>query len=430
MYPTLLKHFLDLGRFYRAPPETVREWQLDRFRAVFHHARKHSRFYRDLYDGASVLDLECTHLSDVRKLPFVNKDLLRSCALKEHLTCNPEGRRFAVHSTSGSTGEPYRIWSRKVEDYTSHIRVFWMLRQAGYHPGKKITMVTRMEAGTRLEVESELSVLAFAQARLGLFRRDIISVYEDPGAILALLAQSPPDVLWSTPSIMELVARRARDTGVRLRIPALFLMSETLPRESRALFKEWISVRVMHNYGLMECPSLAVSLDDPDRFDVLCPSVLVEYRRDEEELGSGVAEVVLTNLMNTTQPFIRYRTGDLVRVSELDSDFPTKTLGPVLGRMDDILTLPSGRELAHHHAYEMFHAFHDCEQYKFVQAADGAVALRLRVRDGVDREGVAREAQVTWKNRFPDDDLIVEFVEEMPLDPRTGKFKNIEKAAI
>jgi hypothetical protein len=108
-------------------------------------------------------------------------------------------------------------------------------------------------------------------------------------------------------------------------------------------------------------------------------------------------------------------------------DFPTRSIPTVLGRIDDILTLRSGREFAHHHAHEMFMGFHECEQWKFVQELDGAVALRLKIADGSDPTRVKRRALEIWRHRFPEEDLRVDFVDEMGVDPVTGKFKNIEK---
>ena len=122
----------------------------------------------------------------------------------------------------------------------------------------------------------------------------------------------------------------------------------------------------------MECPCIAASFGVPDQFEVLTAGYLVELRIDPEEMGEGLGEVVITNLINRTQPFIRYRTGDLVRISNLPSISLTNRLPRVLGRVDDILTLLSGRQLAHHHAHDMFMAFHECEQWKFLQKEDGS----------------------------------------------------------
>jgi phenylacetate-coenzyme A ligase PaaK-like adenylate-forming protein len=136
--------------------------------------------------------------------------------------------------------------------------------------------------------------------------------------------------------------------------------------------------------------------------------------------------VVLTNLVNRTMPFIRYRTGDTSEVLS-QPDCPAKVLGPILGRVDDVLTLSDGRRFAHHHAHALFMDFPLCTQFKFVQYPDGRLALRLRLRDGEAPEAVRDAALARWRARFVEVPLAVEFVDTMPVDARTGKFKNIER---
>ena len=139
-----------------------------------------------------------------------------------------------------------------------------------------------------------------------------------------------------------------------------------------------------------------------------------------------MGDVVLTNLVNHTMPFIRYRTGDTSEVLPRP-DCPAKVLGPILGRVDDVLTLPGGRRFAHHHAYALFMDFPLCTQFKFVQWPDGRLVLRLRLRDGEEPEAVRHAALARWRARFAEVPLAVEFVDTMPVDARTGKFKNIER---
>lgn len=429
MYGRLLKHLWDLQRTRRLDPDAITRWQLGKFRHLFEHAREHSRYYRQFYREAGVLDLRIRDLSDLQKIPFTDKAGLRSGPLEDHLTCPIAGPAFSVHSTSGSTGEPYRIWTRKTEDFTSHIRVLSTLLREGYRPHKKITMIHRLESDARLEVETDLSLLSFLQERLGLFRREIISVFEDPDEVLKRLQAEQPYILWSTVSITDILARAAERKGLQLQLPVLVLMSETMTAAQRDRFKRHLAGRIVHVYGMMESPCIAASFDTPDHMEVLAASVLVEFCEAPKEMGSDVAEVVITNLVNHTQPFIRYRTGDLIRVSERDPDFPTKRIPRVLGRVDDILTLVTGRALAHHHAHDMFMGFHYCDQWKFIQRRDGSLVLQLKVSANAERKAVEKKARAIWRKRYPEEALQVEFVDHMPLDPNIGKFKNIERYA-
>ena len=82
--------------------------------------------------------------------------------------------------------------------------------------------------------------------------------------------------------------------------------------------------------------------------------------------GFRVGDVIITNLINKTMPFIRYDLGDFVEVLD-DRQFPNKKIGRIHGRFDDIITLDNGETLSFHQTYQLFHDFHQCKQYKFLQ---------------------------------------------------------------
>jgi phenylacetate-CoA ligase len=425
MYSRLLLHFLDLLRHQRMSTEEIQRWQVRSFRRVFEHAREHSPFYRALYRENSVENLRIQQLSDIHALPTISKGDLRRHHASEIVTRDLADPEITVHSTSGSSGEPFKVYFTRTEDYTSHIRVLWMLLQEGYNPRKKITMVTRYEERDRFEVERDVALLAWLQRRLRLFRREIISIYEDPAEVLRRLAAQPPDILWSTPSMMDIVANRAREASVNLGLPVLFLTSETISSSLCALIKKYIARRVVNLYGMMESPSIAVGFDLPESIEVFTPSVLVEYGQPRQDGDSLVAEVIITNLVNLTMPIIRYRTGDIVHIDDPNERFPTRRIGTVVGRTDDIVTLPSGRKVAHHQAHEMFLAFHECEQWQLCQSRNGGVSLRLRIAADAEPTRASEKALQIWARRYPRDPIEVVFVDEIRIDPRTGKLKNI-----
>jgi phenylacetate-coenzyme A ligase PaaK-like adenylate-forming protein len=197
----------------------------------------------------------------------------------------------------------------------------------------------------------------------------------------------------------------------------------------RARFEHLLGGPVVSLYGLMECPTIGQDPGDGGHFRIQSHACMLELvnARIEGEGDSTLGDVVLTNLVNHTMPFIRYRTGDTSEVL-LRPDCPAKVLGPILGRVDDVLTLLGGRRFAFHQAYSMFTDFIACSQFKFVQSPDGGLALRLRLRDGETPEVVRDAALARWRAHFAEVPLAVEFVDTpMPVDARTGKFKILER---
>jgi phenylacetate-coenzyme A ligase PaaK-like adenylate-forming protein len=135
--------------------------------------------------------------------------------------------------------------------------------------------------------------------------------------------------------------------------------------------------------------------------------------------------VIITNLINKTMPIIRY---DLNDWAEIDGhpEFGHKYIKRIFGRQDDIISLNNGRFLAHHHVHEMFMNFHECEMFKFIQKPDETVLLQLKIARDQDPSQVEKLAHERWSKRYGEITLLVEFVNDFEINPRTGKFKNIE----
>jgi phenylacetate-CoA ligase len=425
---------LALGRYYISlhywnsrPDPAILRMQLRKFANLFELARRKSKFYREYYGDHGVLDLKIRSLDDVRRVPIVTKALLKAQAVTDIMT-RGMGRDVNVHSTSGSSGEPFRIAIEKGEDYTAHARVFWALRRAGYRPRDRIVMVTRYGAGDTFGIERDISVIGRIQRRLGLFRRDIVSIYEPADTIIAALQKTDARVLWSTPSIMQIVCQRLAQRDLRLHFPIVFFTSEVIAPQQKALFHARLGKHIVNLYGAMESPSLGFDFGLTDRFLVMPNSNLFEFEdAGATDDGPRLGRVVITNLINRTMPFIRYDLEDLAEVDERPGS-ARRFIGRVLGRRDDIVDLGQGRKLAHHHAYEMFRDFHECAMYKFLQRRDGALVLQLVAAPGHDRQRVEMSARERWEKRYAGIPLRVEFVDGFSVNMNTGKFKNIERA--
>lgn len=425
MISKLISYYLKSQYWQRAPIKKVKAMQLKRFKAVFEHARIHSPFYADLYKKAGVDNLDIQSFEDIEKLPVVTKQMLRDSAY-DHILTVPLSDDLNLHKTSGSSGVPFRVYQNKYEDYTAHVRVFSMLQDIGYKPWKRITMLTRYETDDSFEVEQDLSLVGKLQRVFGLFQREIISVYEKPAEIIRKVEANPPYILWSTPSVLDMVAVELERRGTPWNIPKVVLTSENVLPHMYQRFYKYIGKTVVSHYGLMESTTISYGINDSGRRKVFAYSSMLEYIDQHEDHGKTLGTPVVTNLVNYTMPFIRYYTGDDGVVLQ-DKEFPHRVMGNILGRLDDVLDFPDGSKFVHHHAYEMFTDFEDCEHYKFVQYGDGPIIMQMVKKPSSSAEAVEAEARRRWAIRYPDRNIEVAFVDGFAVSPKTGKVKNIEK---
>ena len=65
------------------PQERLRELQLKKFKRIFHWAYEGSRFHRSLYDRARIKPEEIQSLEDIRRVPKVEKAMMRDIQGKD-----------------------------------------------------------------------------------------------------------------------------------------------------------------------------------------------------------------------------------------------------------------------------------------------------------------------------------------------------------
>ncbi|MFZ4796169.1 MAG: hypothetical protein ACOYMA_01660 [Bacteroidia bacterium] len=426
MISRLIKYYFSLLYWDRASLRSVKKMQLKKFRKIFEYARTNSKFYKDLYTKYGVMDLKIESWDDVEKVPIVNKLMLRDYESKDIVTCGINDK-INLHTTSGSSGEPLKLYFDKFADYTSHTRVFFALfKIAAYNPFKKITLITRYEEKDNFQVEGDLSFLKKLQKRFGLFQREIISVYSDPDFIIEKIIKSKPYLLWSTPSVIEIVANRLVEKGISLNVPYLYFTSEHLNQIQYEKFKKYISSNIVDIYGSMESPCLGFELNKSGKRTVYPNSNMFELINERNFENQYVGDVVITNFINFSMPIIRYDLKDLCEIKN-DENIPHKYISPIIGRIDDILQFLDGKQFVHHHAHEMFMDFEECEQFKFIQILNQNIILQLKPNKKYSLDEIELKAQNRWNKRFEKYPLIIEFVDKFEINPKTGKFKNIEK---
>lgn len=191
-------------------------------------------------------------------------------------------------------------------------------------------------------------------------------------------------------------------------------------------FRKRVGKTVVSHYGLMEATTMAYEKNADGRKKLFGYSFYLEYADCKEEDGRTFGTPVVTNLENYTMPFIRYSSEDIGEVVD-HPDFPARLLGPIIGRMDDILEFHDGEKFIHHHAHEMFMDFEECEQFKFIQFSDAEIILQLKHGEGQSKKHVEELARLRWNKRFKKYPLRIEFVDRFEINPISGKVKNMER---
>jgi phenylacetate-CoA ligase len=265
--------------------------------------------------------------------------------------------RFIVTTTSGTTGElglfviddlsfarlRATVFARIFRDQLTP-EGFALLARRRY----RITFVVATGGHTMT------SVMALRMPKAGRLAADVSVVALDQGLerIIAALHASPPLLLHSYATFLEVLAHEALAGRLHIRPELITAGSEPLTVHARAaLQRAFPSATILETWGATEHVGLAVSCRYGHLHINEDVAILEPVDRHDRAVVPGCwsERVLVTNLVNHTQPLLRYRLDDRVRIEQT----PCPCGSPfrrveVEGRTDDTIFFDDGTTMQAH----------------------------------------------------------------------------------
>jgi phenylacetate-CoA ligase len=338
----------------RWPVERVREYVETQLRAQVQRAYRNVPYYRETFRRNGVTDelIDRLRLEDLPKLPPLDKGVVRanSAILLTQEAAKSPPPAFA---TSGTTGTPIRVhWDTATHQHNLAVREARSYRWAGVSIRE-----SRSGIGGRLVVPRADSRPPFwrynaweRQLYLSAFH---ISPANVPDYVQAL-NRFRPVTMTGYASGNYFLARFIAELGLRVHSPrAIITESERLEPHMRAALETVFRARAYEEYGSVENCALATECER-GRLHVHPDFGYVEILRpDGQSCAPGeIGEVVMTGFANPNQIFIRYRIGDLGAWGIESCPCGRESLpvlGELVGRLEDTVVGPDGRETVRFH---------------------------------------------------------------------------------
>jgi phenylacetate-CoA ligase len=322
-------------------------------------------------------------------------------------------------SSSGSTGEPFRVhfdlrgWA--ILKYAVKLRA---RAACGVEPGTRIAVLDAFPVSREGRTLPEL---------VRPFQR--VSVLQPPEAVAEKLTRHRPSAVYGLPSALLEAGRALAAAGRRPPVRVVFTSGEFLQPCTRAALADVFGAPVLDVYGSSETKEIAWECLRGGRHinaDVLHVEVLGP---DGAALPSGEeGEIVVSVLANRAMPMLRYRTGDrgYLLPDRCACGLALPLLGVVSGREADTLELGAGRRISPYMLTTAIEQVDGVLQYQVsqtararlrVRAVPAAAADRARVDHGI-RTALRREVEATL-------DVDVEFVDRLPRGAR-AKVRAVE----
>jgi phenylacetate-CoA ligase len=407
----------------------LRELQLARLLQLLIHTQKHVPYYRDLF-AKMHFDVQDVHsLSDLARLPLLDKATIRANtdALKSENT-----RALARFNTGGSSGEPLIFYIGK-ERVSHDVAAKWRAtRWWDVDIGDPEIVVW----GSPIELGAQDRVRGLRDRML---RTRLLPAFDMSEAkldgFIAEIRSRRPKMLFGYPSALSHIARHADIKGLRMNdlgIRAAFVTSERLYEEQRKQINKTFGCPVANGYGgrdagfiAHECPKGGMHITAED--------IIVEIVDQEGVVipAGEAGEIVVTHLATSDFPFIRYRTGDVgvldTKVCSCGRGLPM--IREIQGRSTDFVVAQDGTVM---HGLALVYILRDLPQvraFKIIQETLDHTRVLVVSADGLSPD-LVKQIDTGFKARLGQGVKIdVEVVAEIAPE-RSGKFRYVISKAV
>ncbi|KAF0097097.1 MAG: coenzyme synthetase-like protein [Rhodospirillaceae bacterium] len=358
-----LKQAIDLGVAFvvskmlathdRWSPVRVRSEQLRRFRRLLSFAASNSPFYRDLYRGIRLDEVEWPSQLPVIDKPrlmdsfddVVTDRRLKKTEIEAHLH---RIRRddyylgeYRVITTAGTSGFRGTFVFNRREWATELANALRWQHMIGVQPRlPRRVKISTIGADTPQHVSRRLT----ESGDVGLFRLQQLAVTRPIVELVDELNAFQPEVLLPYPTVAGLLALEQIERRLDIKPRVVSTHSEPLTVETRRRIREAWGVDALDHYGLTELSTFAAACKERGSLHALNDLFIAEVVNDDNRpvaAGELGRKVLLTNLYNYTQPIIRYEISDMLVMAAAPCTCgrPFPVIDRIEGRREDCMTL-------------------------------------------------------------------------------------------
>jgi phenylacetate-CoA ligase len=415
----VLSRLREMKEVERGGADAVRALQSRKMRDLVRHAASHVPYYRRVFQDLGLRPEDFNSPADLVKLPVIRKrDILQNLDAMVSETC-PRGS-LAADSTSGSTGVNLKFYVDARATQARSANNVRMNQWIGIEIGDKAAFLW----GTPFDV-------ARAQRLKGAIRgwlsnTMILSHYtmavEDLDGYTRRLERFRPDLVVGYPSgLTHYAAYLEERAGHGIKPRAIVVSGETMFEWQRASIEKAFGAPVYNHYGCREFGAIARECRLRRGLHLAASRVILEIvPTAEAPPGSGVGEIVITDLDNFGMPLVRYAIEDLGSLTweTCGCGLELPRLEAALGRVLDVVRAPNGNFLGGSFWTLLMRKVEGVASFQVVQEATDRLRIAIVPGPGFSEESQRYLAEKIGEACGPE--MRVRFEIRQAIEPTAG----------
>lgn len=320
--------------------EELKKLQFSKFQEFATHCYEKSPYYRQLWKLRRLHPSDIKHPDDIRRVPTVSKQDLRT-RTEEFFTERIRWGMMAAH-TSGTTGSPLTVYFSREDAGRRHAFLDRCRRWAGVHIGQKRATFT----GRSIIPQRQRKPPFWRYNRPG--RQLLFSSYhlseQNLPAYARAIREFEPEIVDGYPSAIHIIADHLLRSGRGRKVEprAILVSAETVLSHQRRVIEMAFGAKLYNQYASSEGAPF-ISECKNGRLHVQIDSGVVEILdSDGKPTRAGeIGQMVVTSFTTHAVPLLRFAIGDAGIPSDAGSHcecgLPFPTVEAIVGRVDDVL---------------------------------------------------------------------------------------------
>lgn len=398
------------------------EYKLLKMKESVLYAYENTRYYKCIFDDLHISPYEVNSLDDFRKLPFIDKDIVRENFDDLRVKSYPAKKTFFV-TTGGTSGEPMKflqsknVWAKElafVMNYFSQYDYNPSMIKASFRGGEFGNLPKNIFwKYNPIHNEMHFSPFHINEKNIEYYVKDI--------------NEQRPLYFHSYPSSLLLLIEQMKNKGLQLdyQLKAIFLISENFTLKDIEKIKSFFNCDVSSFYGhserLIFAPNNTNDLSSykvDDRYGIF---ELIDDRGQIIQGNDKRGEIVGSNFDNLSMPLLRYKTNDFTHYVKYNNN----EISMIEGRWtQEYLVGKDGLKLYLTALNMHSDIFNNVIKYQFHQNKPANAELHVIVNKSFqdsDKNNILKALNEKAGHAIK---FTIKIVQELELTSR-GKFKNI-----
>lgn len=329
----ILHYYLLIKKLNKSSKIEIIKWQNRKLKEIVLHAYYQTKYYKNLFDKSKINPNNIT-IDNLNSIPILTKkNIIEN--FNDLVPSNISKIKYKKASTGGSTGDPLVFYNdlNSISFTTANKIINW--QKSDYLYGDKYLALGSSSLFPTNKKSFKHKLYYFIRGGIPFNAMNMSD--KKIQEILKIILKKKINYIYGYASAIYLLAKYVVKNNIKIKILACFPTSEVLTELYRKTILDAFNCKIINSYGARDGGITAFEIEQA-RFQIGYNSIAKIKNSNKNDQG----ELLVTDLLNFSLPFINYQIGDNVSIYNSESNSNGQVFSTINGRTSDIIHLKNG----------------------------------------------------------------------------------------